>query len=79
MSLLSPLVDLFVLLVVVGLVALVVTLRNVGGVRFNLILLLIVGVLVLTVLSLGKLVAIMLGVILLLSISFSLMLTRKIR
>lgn len=79
MSLLSLFVDLFVLLVVVGLVALVVKLRNVGGVKFNLALLVIVGVLVLTVLSLGKLVAIMLGIILLLSISFSLLLTRKIR
>jgi hypothetical protein len=78
MSLLSLLVDLFVLLVVAGLAALVVKLRNVGGARFNLALLVIVGVLVLTVLSLGKLVAIMLGVILLLSISFSLLLTRKI-
>ncbi|MGA2789420.1 MAG: hypothetical protein ABSF00_01485 [Candidatus Bathyarchaeia archaeon] len=78
MSLLSLVVDLFVLLVVVSLVALIVRSRNVG-VRFNIILLLIVGVLVLTVLSLGKLVGIMFGVILLLSISFSLLLTRKIR
>ena len=67
MSLFSFLVDLFALLVVVGLIALVVKIRNVGGVRFNLALVLIVGVLVLMVLSLGKLVAIMLGVILLFS------------
>ena len=79
MSLFSLLVDLFVLLVVVGLAALVVRLRNVGGVKLNLALLLIVGVLVLTVLSLGKLVAIMLGAILLLAVAFSVLLTRKIR
>ena len=79
MSLLSFLVDLFVLLVVVGLVALVVKLRNFGGVRFNLVLLLIVGFLVLTVLSLARLVATLLGVILLLSILFSLLLTQRMR
>jgi len=79
MSLLSFLVDLFVLLVVVGLVALVVKLRNFGGVRFNLVLLLIVGFLVLTVMSLAKLVATMLGVILLLSIFIGLLLTLRIR
>jgi Ca2+/Na+ antiporter len=79
MSLFSLLVDLFVLLMVVGLVALVVKLRNVAGVRLNLALLLIVGVLVMTVLALGKLVAIMLGVILLFSISFSLLFTRRMR
>lgn len=55
MSLLSILVDLFVLLAVVGLVALAVRLRNVVGVRLNLILLIIVGVLVLSVFSLGRL------------------------
>jgi len=77
--LLSFIVDLFVFLVVVGLVALVVRLRNFGGVRFNLVLLLIVGFLVLTVLSLAKLIATMLGVILLLSISFGLLLTLRMR
>ena len=76
---LSFIVDLFVFLVVVGLVALVVRLRNFGGVRFNLVLLLIVGFLVLTVLSLAKLIATMLGVILLLSISFGLLLTLRMR
>jgi hypothetical protein len=79
MSLLSLLVNLFVLLVVVGLFALIVKLRTVGGVRFSLVLLLIIGVLVLTVWSLGKLVAIMLGVILLFLLSFSVLLARKIR
>jgi len=79
LSLLSFIVDLFVFLVVVGLVALVVRLRNFGGVRFNLVLLLIVGFLVLTVLSLAKLIATMLGVILLLSISFGLLLTLRMR
>jgi hypothetical protein len=79
MSFLSLLVDLFVFLAVVALVALVVRLRNIGRVRFNLALLLIVGFLVLTVLSLAKLVAIMFGVILLLSISLILLIVRKIR
>lgn len=77
MSLLSVLVGLLVILAVVSLAALIVKLRKVGGIKLNLILLLIVGVLVLSVFSMGKLIAIMFGVIALLSLFISLLPTRQ--
>ncbi|MGA8904930.1 MAG: hypothetical protein WB661_07970 [Candidatus Bathyarchaeia archaeon] len=77
MSLLSFLVDLFVLFALVSLVALVVKQRRAGGIKLNLVFLVIVGLLLLSVFSMGKTIAIMFGVIVLLSLFISLLLTRR--
>ncbi|MGD0176072.1 MAG: hypothetical protein ABSC50_04500 [Candidatus Bathyarchaeia archaeon] len=77
MSLLSFLVDLFVLFALVSLVALVVKQRRAGGIKLNLVFLVIVGLLLLSVFSMGKAIAIMFGVIVLLSLFISLLLTRR--
>lgn len=77
MSLLSFLVDLFVLFALVSLVALVVKQRRAGGIKLNLVFLVIVGLLLLSVFSMGKIIAIMFGVIVLLSLFISLLLTRR--
>jgi len=76
-SLLSFLVDLFVLFALVSLVALVVKQRRAGGIKLNLVFLVIVGLLLLSVFSMGKAIAIMFGVIVLLSLFISLLLTRR--
>jgi hypothetical protein len=75
--LLSFLVDLFVLFALVSLVALVVKQRRAGGIKLNLVFLVIVGLLLLSVFSMGKAIAIMFGVIVLLSLFISLLLTRR--
>lgn len=77
MSLLSFLVDLFVLFALVSLVALVVKQRRAGGIKLNLVFLVIVGLLLLSVFSMGKAIAIMFGVIVLLSLFISMLLTRR--
>lgn len=77
MSLLSFLVDLFVLFALVSLVALVVKQRRAGGIKLNLVFLVIVGLLLLSVFSMGRIIAIMFGVIVLLSLFISLLLTRR--
>jgi lipopolysaccharide export LptBFGC system permease protein LptF len=75
--LLSFLVDLFVLFALVSLVALVVKQRRAGGIKLNLVFLVIVGLLLLSVFSMGKAIAIMFGVIVLLSLFISMLLTRR--
>ena len=70
-------IDLLVLFALVSLVALIVRQRKAGGIKLNLIFLLIIGLLLLSVFSLGKIISIMFGVIILLSLFISLLLTRR--
>jgi hypothetical protein len=79
MSLFSVLIDFFVLLLVVGLVAIGVRVRKVLGVRLDFILLLIVGGLVLFASLLLKVIAALLGGVVLLAIATGLLLFRNIR
>jgi hypothetical protein len=76
MSLLSLLEDLFILFAFVSLVAFFVRQRKSGGIKLNLILLVIVAVLLLSIFSLGRIIAIMFGIIVLLSLFISMLLRR---
>ena len=70
-------IDLLVLFALVSLVALIVRQRKAGGIKLNLIFLMIIGLLLLSVFSMGKIISIMFGIIILLALFISLLLTRR--